>query len=60
MQQIVAEALGLRRLTLKDVEEGLRMVFAADPLRAERAVGQMYGHVFKKREELYEARRGRK
>lgn len=42
-----------RMPTLRDVENGLRDVLRHDPLKAERAIGQMYGNAFKKAEAAY-------
>jgi hypothetical protein len=47
----------LTKLTLRDVERGLREVMRDDPLKAERSVGQMYGHVFKRKEALRDGKR---
>jgi len=46
-------------LTLAEIERGLRQVFARDPVRAERAVGNLYGQVFKNKELRYDAAGGR-
>jgi hypothetical protein len=46
------------RITLAMIEDGVRKVIR-DPIDAERKVGHMYGHAFKKREELYDAIGGR-
>jgi hypothetical protein len=47
------------RITLRDIEGTLRKAMAHDPERAERAVGVLYGGVFKNREMIYEANGGR-
>jgi hypothetical protein len=44
------------RITHRDVERELRKMMRTDPMRAERAVGQMYGHAFRKAEESYAER----
>jgi len=43
-------------VTLADVAQQLRKLFAADPLRGAQAIGQMYGHAFRKAEAAYAAR----
>jgi len=45
------------QITLADVERGLRNVLRNDPEKAERAIGHMYGHAFRKKEEIYDGRR---
>jgi len=39
---------------LRDIEEGLRDVIR-DPIEAKRKIGRMYGWMFKRREEHYDA-----
>lgn len=53
------EQLLAPRITMRDIEDGLRTVFARDPMKAEAAIGQMYGHYFRKREEKYDAAQAR-
>ena len=40
---------------LRIAADGLRHVFR-DPIEAEQKIGQLYGHVFKKKEAEYDAR----
>jgi hypothetical protein len=42
-----------RALTLKDIEDGIRNVIT-NPEKAEKAIGHMYGCVFRKREILHD------
>jgi hypothetical protein len=58
LEQVMLGARLYPRITLAMVADGLRKVIH-DPIDAERKVGHMYGHAFKKREELYDAMRGR-
>jgi hypothetical protein len=63
LQQVIDKVLGapkVPRITVRDVEDGLREVFRHDPLRAERAIGNMYGYMFKKKEAIYDAAGGRR
>ena len=45
--------------TLADVERGLREVLRGDPIKAEKAVGILYGKVFRNKEIRYDAAGGR-
>ena len=38
------------QLTLRGVEDGIRQVLRHDPMKAERAVGALYGGAFKNKE----------
>lgn len=42
--------------TIAEVAERLRTFFAADPIKAEQAVGSLYGHYFRRCEERYDRR----
>jgi len=55
LQQILDTVLPPRSagITLRDVENGLRKVIR-DPMKAERAIGTLYGSAFKKKEKLYD------
>lgn len=54
LQQVLAP-----KATLADLARELRSMYAADPLKAERAVGYLYGRVFRKAEDAYERRGSR-
>ena len=53
LEQVMTDALVTPRITLEMVADGLRKVIV-DPTEAERSVGHLYGHAFKKREEVFE------
>ena len=53
LQQLIGEMF-TPAITLKNVEDGLRKVIR-DPMKAEQAVGSLYGSIFKKKEKLYDA-----
>jgi len=55
----LSDGLSVRQLTLRDVEDGLRQILRKDPMKAERAVGALYGGVFKNKEIRYDAAGGR-
>jgi hypothetical protein len=58
LEQVMTGALATPRITLAMIEDGVRKV-VRDPIDAERKVGHLYGHAFKKREEVYDAIGGR-
>jgi hypothetical protein len=58
LEQVMTSARSYQSITMAIVADGLRKV-VRDPIAAERKVGRMYGHAFKKREELYDAMCGR-
>lgn len=51
LQQLLAP-----RITHADIEREIRKLYRNDPVKAEQAVGQMYGYAFRKAEEAYAAR----
>ena len=55
LQQFLAQILA-PRITHRDIEREIRKVLARDPMKAERAVGAMYGYAFRKAEEAYAKR----
>lgn len=58
LEGIVQEVFMHPEITQRALEDTLRKLMG--PLRAEWAIGQMYGYTFRKREELYNARGGLK
>jgi hypothetical protein len=57
IQQVIGESLA-PRLNLRDIEQRLRKLLP-DSDQAERAVGALYGHAFRRGEEAYMARGSR-
>jgi hypothetical protein len=53
---LIHEAL-LPRIGHKEIEREIRKIMRNDPIKAEQAVGSMYGYSFRKAEEAY-AKRG--
>jgi len=50
LEQAMREVFGPPSITLADIERELRKAMRHDPIRAERAVGSLYGGVFKRKE----------
>jgi hypothetical protein len=59
-EQLMEAVSPTPQITLAMVAEQVRVVLRHDPMKAERAVGQMYGYAFKKREELYDVTEARR
>ena len=59
IQQIFDEVFPQPKITHADIERELRRMLVHDPEKAERMVGHMYGHAFRKAEEAYAARGSR-
>ena len=49
-QMATDDVFGVSRITVDDLVRELRHIMRADPVRAERAVGAMYGGMFKRKE----------
>ena len=43
----------------RELENAIRQILAHDPMRAERAVGSLYGSLFKRAEAKYDGKRAR-
>lgn len=57
LEQLFATVL-TPSITLRDVEDAIRSI-VRDPIEAERKIGHMYGHAFRKKEAIYDASGGR-
>jgi len=58
LQQLLSDHFA-PRVTHRDIERELRSLLRTDPEKAERAVGALYGHAFRRAEEAYAARGSR-
>ncbi len=59
LEQLFAQAFNPRRVTVHDVARAVREI-TPDPIEAERRVGALYGHVFKRTEEAYDRALGQR
>ena len=59
LQQIAAAMYPTPRITHADLAREIRILYRHDLLKAESAVGNMYGYAFRKAEEAYEQRGSR-
>lgn len=57
-RELLAQVLA-PRVTISEMESTIRRALHDDPMNAEKAVGRMYGYVFRKKEARYEAAGGR-
>lgn len=59
LKQVIEDAFAPPTITLAMVADAVRNLYRNDPVKAERSVGNMYGHAFKKAEAAYAARGSR-
>ncbi len=50
LQQVFDQVFGAPQITVADIADELRKMLRHDPMKAESAVGSLYGHVFKRKE----------